>query len=162
MKMQMKSFLAFISLLFISEVSCQKPCVCSPQSSDPTADCSCSPILFKSQYLSLSDDQLYQQGLFGIGQCKIQRNTGFGFCDLYVASGITGTFGSQTYIGYPLSQLCRGTGCVKAPDFPKRVGTCWYSDPEYGAVVNSRVTDYCSDKGIANAAAQLGDAIMKV
>eukprot|EP01026_Neomeris_dumetosa_P038248 TRINITY_DN3116_c0_g1_i3.p3 TRINITY_DN3116_c0_g1~~TRINITY_DN3116_c0_g1_i3.p3 ORF type:complete len:164 (+),score=7.19 TRINITY_DN3116_c0_g1_i3:212-703(+) len=69
---------------------------------------------------------------------------------LYVRSGSN---------GYPLNRECDGTGCVKAPDFPRAINICWYERDEYCPEIQALSDEFCTDSGVANAAAQLRHAI---
>ena len=75
----------------------------------------------KSFYLSMSDIVLFSFGITNkIPGCRISFHEGISstFCDMYVKVGDE---------GFPLNRFGRGTGCVRAPDFPKRMSICWYS-----------------------------------
>eukprot|EP01026_Neomeris_dumetosa_P052185 TRINITY_DN460_c0_g1_i3.p1 TRINITY_DN460_c0_g1~~TRINITY_DN460_c0_g1_i3.p1 ORF type:complete len:212 (-),score=16.48 TRINITY_DN460_c0_g1_i3:390-1025(-) len=105
----------------------------------------------KSQLLDLSDEELFNVGLEGVNNCRINVRPNAGACYYYVSSG--GSF------GYPLTPDCRGTGCVKAPDEPKSVNTCYYQDRVYGSAINEVASKFCTSNGVSNAAAQLRHAI---
>eukprot|EP01026_Neomeris_dumetosa_P038247 TRINITY_DN3116_c0_g1_i17.p2 TRINITY_DN3116_c0_g1~~TRINITY_DN3116_c0_g1_i17.p2 ORF type:complete len:223 (+),score=0.98 TRINITY_DN3116_c0_g1_i17:249-917(+) len=106
----------------------------------------------KADLLALDDNTLFNIGLGGINECRIVESpVGNGdFCDLYVKSGSD---------GYPLNQECQGIGCVKAPDFPRAINTCWYARDEFCPEIQGLSGDFCTDSGVANAAAQLRHAI---
>ena len=110
----------------------------------------------KAFYLSLSDSQLFAEGLSPkrIGKCYIVRAR-YGACDLYVKAALAGPRGDR---GYPKTRSNLGTGCVRAPDYPKRVRICYYKDPAYPLTAAERVS-FCTDSGNVNAAAQLRHAI---
>lgn len=81
------------------------------------------------------------------------------FCDLYVKAYTTGPASEGSYRGWPRTVLRgRGTGCVKAPDFPKRTGTCFYADPRYRLTARE-VSLLCTNSGKNNALAQLRHAL---
>lgn len=113
----------------------------------------------KALLLSLPIGALYPLGRANfVGGCRIQRNAGAGFCDLYVKSATTGARG---YIGWPRSTQDLGTGCVKAPNFPKRRGHCWYTGSDYNNwPMADRVKMCSSSDGKINAAEQLRHAIL--
>lgn len=52
-----------------------------------------------------------------------------------------------------------GTGCVRAPDLPKRIGSCLYAQPNY-ELTASEIDSFCTNSGKANAVAQLRHAIL--
>eukprot|EP01026_Neomeris_dumetosa_P058707 TRINITY_DN5472_c0_g1_i9.p2 TRINITY_DN5472_c0_g1~~TRINITY_DN5472_c0_g1_i9.p2 ORF type:complete len:277 (-),score=31.04 TRINITY_DN5472_c0_g1_i9:1041-1871(-) len=129
-----------------------------PSSPCPTCHCKGGPtfsILYeveKARLLDLDDDALYIAGLEGFYNCKIVESpVGNGnACDLYVKIGS---------IGYPLNRYCGGTGCVKAPDFPRAIANCSYASAAYCPRIQALASDICTDSGVANAAAQLRHAI---
>eukprot|EP01025_Chloroclados_australasicus_P058716 TRINITY_DN739_c0_g1_i8.p2 TRINITY_DN739_c0_g1~~TRINITY_DN739_c0_g1_i8.p2 ORF type:complete len:235 (-),score=13.72 TRINITY_DN739_c0_g1_i8:772-1410(-) len=144
-------------LVLASLVACTlQACTCG-------GPCYCWPLENKAKLLSLpntqeSDWALFWMGRNGLlGDCKVSdsRNSG-SFCDFYVTSSI---HGQGSYKGYPLNTDCRGTGCVKAPDYPKGISTCWYSQAEYGGAINQISNIFCTEDGIANGAAMLRHAI---
>lgn len=112
----------------------------------------------KCYYLSLSTAALYDAATNGkrVGGCYISRNTGSGFCDLYV---IAATTGNQGHKGWPRSTNDLGTGCVKAPDFPKSQSYCFFESNDYSQWPITERTSFCTDKGVTNAVAQLRHAI---
>lgn len=118
-----------------------------------TASLACSD---KASCLALSKSELYRAATAGrrVGKCYISRNTGSGYCDLYVKSATVGEDGDK---GWPKNSAWRGTGCVKAPDFPKRRSTCFYSSG-YG-FSKETWSPFCTQYGVDNAVAQLRHAI---
>lgn len=60
--------------------------------------------------------------------------------------------------GWPLTTDNLGTGCVRAPDLPKRVTTCAYEFPSYG-LTPAEHSALCTDSGKTNAVGQLRHAI---
>jgi hypothetical protein len=98
-----------------------------------------------------SDDYLWSMASGGnsVGNCRITPG-GSNTCDLYV---------KVSNVGYPQSTV-GGTGCVKAPDFPKHMNVCWYNDPRYSLTAAERA-DFCTPYGRHNAVAQLCHALMR-
>jgi len=114
----------------------------------------------RNYYLSLSDNALWDQLTNGnkVGQCYIHVSPGRGACYLYAKSAISGGRGDYGWPKAWVDGQRRGTGCVKAPDLPKGVGTCYFSDPRYGlsqGVINS----FCSNNGKSNALNQIRHAL---
>lgn len=107
-------------------------------------------------YLSLSVDELYDQATKGnrVGECYIAEAKS-GFCDLYVKSAIQGASGDK---GWPKTKSNRGTGCVKAPDYPKKIRRCFFLDSNYVLTEEER-SPFCTEMGKTNAVAQLKHAI---
>lgn len=105
--------------------------------------------------LSLPDDALYNAAVQKrVGQCSIGICTTTGCaCDLYARVAINSTF----VIGLP---NLYGTGCVVAPDFPKRMNICWPAPNPYGAY-NGTSTPICTTSGIKNAANMIRIGIQK-
>jgi hypothetical protein len=99
-----------------------------------------------------SDDYLWSMASGGrsVGLCRIVPGDPGTFCDLYVKAG---------NLGYPQS-TAGGTGCVKTPDFPKRMNVCWYDDPRYSLTAAERA-DFCTPSGKHNAVAQVCHALMR-
>lgn len=90
-----------------------------------------------------------------VGGCYLGKGSARTACDMYVK---TPTPGAGGYNGWPRTTADIGTGCVKAPDFPKAVSTCYYASPSYGfapAVYNT----FCTSSGMANAVAQMKHAV---
>ncbi len=112
-------------------------------------------------YLCLNNHQLYEAVTGGrtIGQCRIAVDTGRGACYLYANAAEKGDDGK---FGYPKNNIEGqrvGTGCVKAPDLPKNVETCYFSDTRYGLPA-STVNDFCTENGTDNAVAIIRHAII--
>eukprot|EP01025_Chloroclados_australasicus_P007288 TRINITY_DN1232_c0_g3_i1.p1 TRINITY_DN1232_c0_g3~~TRINITY_DN1232_c0_g3_i1.p1 ORF type:complete len:205 (-),score=3.79 TRINITY_DN1232_c0_g3_i1:591-1205(-) len=129
------------------------------QSCSYAGTCCCQPLPSKANLLSQSDWKVFWLGLSGyLGECKVIDATQDpnAACDFYVQSAIHGT---GSYKGYPLTTAGTGTGCVKAPDYPKHVTTCWYDDADYGLAINQITHVLCTEYGVPNAAAQLRHAI---
>lgn len=117
----------------------------------------CTVVKDSAFYLSLSVNQLYSEATKGrrVGDCYIAEAKR-GSCDLYVKSAIKGVNGDR---GWPKTNNPRvGTGCVRAPDLPKGVRTCYYNDPRYQLTALERKS-FCTDTGKVNAVAQLKHAI---
>ena len=108
-------------------------------------------------YLSLPVDDLYHSATGGrrVGGCYIQVSPNGGYCDLYVKSATVGNHGHR---GWPRSTSNVGTGCVKAPDFPKRRSHCFFSSSQYSLSATDRAS-FCTNNGKSNAVAQLKHAI---
>lgn len=109
-------------------------------------------------YQDMAVDDLFAAATDGnrVGDCYIQQNgPGGGACDLYVKSAFPGAAADR---GWPKTTGGRGTGCVRAPDFPKRVSTCYFDDPRYPLTTAER-SSFCTDSGKSNAVAQLKHAI---
>lgn len=109
-------------------------------------------------YLSLPTSRFYWEATGGrrIGRCFIQVSGGPGAaCYLYAKSAYRGHDGDY---GWPKTTDWVGTGCVRAPNLPKRVTTCYYRDPRYRlswALINK----FCTNDGVFNAVNQLKHAI---
>eukprot|EP01025_Chloroclados_australasicus_P014092 TRINITY_DN16585_c1_g1_i1.p1 TRINITY_DN16585_c1_g1~~TRINITY_DN16585_c1_g1_i1.p1 ORF type:complete len:197 (+),score=8.35 TRINITY_DN16585_c1_g1_i1:147-737(+) len=139
-----------VTILLLCATLSQQLCTCGQP-------CCCQKIANKDQILSLSDQELFDMGDDqGIENCYILQGGSGNACDLYVKSDIQGTHGDR---GYPKNTQCRGTGCVKAPDFPKSVTTCYYTSSVYDSSVNSLASSFCTKEGVQNAAAMLRYAI---
>lgn len=112
-----------------------------------------------SHYTSISPSDLYKAATNGnkVGGCYIQVNLGGGFCDMYVK---TATVGNSGYRGWPRNTRNIGTGCVKAPDYPKKVSTCYYTSSEYRNWAMADRTSFCTPNGMQNAVAQLRHAVL--
>ncbi|KAI0563112.1 hypothetical protein FGB62_46g18 [Gracilaria domingensis] len=116
--------------------------------------------LTKSFFLSLSPGALFAYGLKElVGGCRITLHpTDSGaWGDLYVK---TATVGNRGYRGWPRNVNDLGTGAVKAPEFPRARTYCWFQRSEYDLPQSLRDA-FCTNSGVANAAAQLKDAIEK-
>eukprot|EP00737_Agarophyton_chilense_P004682 gb/GEZJ01006109.1/.p1 GENE.gb/GEZJ01006109.1/~~gb/GEZJ01006109.1/.p1 ORF type:complete len:145 (-),score=14.10 gb/GEZJ01006109.1/:167-601(-) len=113
----------------------------------------------KSFYLSLSPQALFAYGIKNeVGGCYISLHTGSsGYCDMYVKTATTG----NGYHGWPRNVNDQGTGCVKAPEFPRRRTYCWYQRSEYNNHPLSVRNTFCTNSGVTNAANQLKYAIEK-
>jgi hypothetical protein len=85
-----------------------------------------------------------------VGGCRIVPGGPGTYCDFYVIAG---------NLGYPQVTAGGGTGCVKAPDFPKHMNVCWYNDPGYPLTAAERA-DFCTQSGKHNAVAQVCHALM--
>lgn len=107
-------------------------------------------------FLELSTDDLYEHATNRnrVGDCYISEAR-FGACDLYVKSAISGVNGDK---GWPKTTDNSGTGCVKAPDYGKKVSTCFYSDNSY-LLTQAERDSFCTEFGKENAVAQLRHAI---
>eukprot|EP01025_Chloroclados_australasicus_P013763 TRINITY_DN16454_c0_g3_i1.p2 TRINITY_DN16454_c0_g3~~TRINITY_DN16454_c0_g3_i1.p2 ORF type:complete len:174 (-),score=1.86 TRINITY_DN16454_c0_g3_i1:45-566(-) len=139
-----------ITILFLLATRTWQRCTCGQR-------CCCKPIANKNQILSLSDQEIFDIGMNqGVENCFIQQGVLGTACALYVKSDIGDTRGER---GYPKNKFCIGTGCVKAPDFPKSVKTCNYASQDYDKDINSLTGSFCTKKGIKNAAAMLRHAI---
>ncbi|PXF43528.1 hypothetical protein BWQ96_06729 [Gracilariopsis chorda] len=114
----------------------------------------------KSFYLSLSPEALFAYGVKGaVGACYISLNTGSSsYCDLYVN---TATIGNNGHRGWPRKLNDMGTGCVKAPEFPRKRTYCWYSRSEYINHPQAIRDTFCTHPSVTNAANQLRDAVEK-
>lgn len=117
------------------------------------------PWTCKADFIDLDTFTLFQLGVHRLaGGCRIDINTGSNFCDLYV---ISATVGAHGYRGWPRSFDNRGTGCVKAPDFPKGRNICWYTMWNYKNWPMSDRSKMCASSfGEDNAAEQLRHAIL--
>jgi hypothetical protein len=113
--------------------------------------------LQKGYYLALSDDALWAVSTAGnnVNGCYIGFGTPTTFCDLYV---ISATVGNNSHRGWPRNTSGMGTGCVKAPDFPKKMSGCFFQNAEY-ALSTAERESFCTESGKANALAQLRHAI---
>ena len=123
-----------------------------PTVSPPPVTC-----LQKGDYLALSDDALWTASTAGknVGNCHIGFGSQRSFCDLYVSSATVGNNGNR---GWPRNSNGLGTGCVKAPDFPKKMSGCFFQNAEY-ALSTAERESFCTESGKANALAQLRHAI---
>ena len=108
--------------------------------------------LYADLLLGLSDQGLYDAALAGLtGNCKVNKGSTTSACDLYAVVRLS----NGTWIGLP--DLV-GTGCVRAPDFPKRQSTCW-GPPNTYTNYNTTPTPICTGSGIKNAANMIRIAI---
>lgn len=107
-------------------------------------------------FLSLSTNDLYSLATKGnrVGACYIAEVSS-GSCDLYVKSAVSGSNGD---LGWPKTTGNQGTGCVRAPDYPKKVSSCFYSSSSY-VLSQSERNSFCTNSGKSNAVAQLQHAI---
>ena len=93
--------------------------------------------LYADLLLGLSDQGLYDAALAGLtGNCKINKGSATSACDLYAIVKLN----NGTWIGLP---DLLGTGCVKAPDFPKKMNVCWGSPNTY-PTYNTTPTPICT------------------
>lgn len=118
----------------------------------------CTVVKNSGYYLSASNQEIIDASMNGnkIGGCFIQDNRGkAGFCDLYAKSALKGVNGDA---GWPKTTSNRGTGCVRAPDLPKGVTTCFYQSSSYD-LSTSLVDSFCTNNGFANAVEQIKHAI---
>jgi hypothetical protein len=102
----------------------------------------------------LSDDVVWNLTTGGksIGSCSIRVGDSRHYCDLYVYAGGK---------GYP-QQSGGDTGCVKAPDFPKHMSTCFYGiDPRFRFLGTVFLADMCTESGKHNAVAMLCHALVR-
>ncbi len=114
-----------------------------------------------NNYLCLNNHQLYESltGGHTIGKCRIDVQPGPGFCYLYVKAAEKGADNDSGYPKNNVNGRLVGTGCVKAPDLPKNIGVCFFSDPRYG-LPSSTVASFCTEKGKDNAVAMIRHAIV--
>ena len=128
---------------------------------DATERRTCTVTKNAAYYLSLSVHQLYYAATGGrrVGGCYITVSPppSRSYCDLYV---ISATVGSRGYRGWPRTTSNLGTGCVKAPDFPKRRSYCFYHSRQYSLSATDRAS-FCTNNGKSNAVAQLKHAIRR-
>eukprot|EP00737_Agarophyton_chilense_P001353 gb/GEZJ01001519.1/.p1 GENE.gb/GEZJ01001519.1/~~gb/GEZJ01001519.1/.p1 ORF type:complete len:191 (-),score=22.71 gb/GEZJ01001519.1/:491-1063(-) len=111
----------------------------------------------KDYYLAMSNEDIWNSARDGsrIGKCYISSGGSGAHCDLYAKSAVKGIHGDY---GWPKSTDKRGTGCVRAPDFPRKVGRCYYSDYVYN-LPKDVVDSFCTGNGKNNAVAQIRHAI---
>lgn len=103
---------------------------------------------------SLPDAELFRLATTSSAQgCRITRGGASATCDLYVKTPRKGI-----HNGWPLTPDGRGTGCVKAPYFPKQLRSCPYTNPPY-SLTTAQITAFCTNNGKSNALAQLRDAL---
>jgi hypothetical protein len=101
----------------------------------------------KDLLLSLSDAELVKAAMSGkTGKCSVvdARECPQCFCDYYAQSSKSGLQG----VGLPHGL---GSGCIVAPDAPKRVDICWGAPNVYDQYNNSK-TPICGASLIKNAA----------
>jgi hypothetical protein len=100
----------------------------------------------------LTDDQIWRLAGNGasLGSCRIAQGGPGTACDLYVKF--------QGGLGYPQLSTGGGTGCVRAPDYPKGMSTCWYTDTRYTLAAADRA-NFCTLSGRHNAATQVCHAL---
>mmetsp|Transcript_12522 Transcript_12522/g.38246 ORF Transcript_12522/g.38246 Transcript_12522/m.38246 type:complete len:402 (-) Transcript_12522:94-1299(-) len=106
--------------------------------------------------LKLDDWSLFYRATNGnaIGKCYIQTATAKDRkCDLFAR--ISTGKGSRAF---PQSEDGGGDGCIKAPDYPKKVKTCKYFDPKFGLDLPT-ASSLCTNQGQRNAANHLRLAI---
>jgi hypothetical protein len=112
--------------------------------------------IYADLLLSLSDKALYEAALSRrvgrcfISTCKPDQSCS---CDLYAQVSLD----EGKSVGLP---DLYGTGCVVAPDMPKKICTCWGGSNNY-PFYNKSSTPICSKCGIANAANMIRIGIMK-
>mmetsp|Transcript_12824 Transcript_12824/g.39455 ORF Transcript_12824/g.39455 Transcript_12824/m.39455 type:complete len:255 (-) Transcript_12824:251-1015(-) len=114
------------------------------------------PKLPLSSYLELSDEELFRRTTNGhtVGNCFVYLdNNPRTYCDMGVLIN-----GYNFHSRYPQTLDGRGTGCIKAPDFPKRMRACWYTDPDYG-YDDETIASMCTESGVSNAAGTIRAAI---
>jgi hypothetical protein len=99
-----------------------------------------------------SDSQIWLLAGNGtsLGSCTIAPGGPSTACDLYVKAG---------GLGYPQSTV-GGSGCVVAPEYPKRMSFCWYNDRRYTLAAADRA-NFCTSSGYHNAAAQVCHALTR-
>ena len=108
--------------------------------------------LYADLLLGLSDQALFDTALAGrTYNCRVTRGASTAACDLYATAGLA----SGTFTGLP---DLYGSGCVVAPDFPKRVNTCFPAPNTYPNY-NSTPTPICTGSGVKNAANMIRIAI---
>lgn len=104
----------------------------------------------KNKFLNMSNAELFQAALNReVGDCRIQdaRNSTRTFCDYYVKTNVKGSLGM---LGWPKNPHSGdSTGCIKAPQLPKRMSTCWPGN----------TASMCTNDHIQNAAETIRDAI---
>lgn len=112
------------------------------------------------KYLELDTHHLYNSLTGGrmVGKCRIQVSPKGGACYLYAKAAAQGADGDFGYPKANVNHKLLGTGCVKAPDLPKHVNTCYYSDTRYG-LSQSTIASFCTSKGKDNAVAMIRHAI---
>lgn len=108
-------------------------------------------------YLSLSDDKLWCAVTGGNRAGKCHISVCGGACDVYVKSAIRGDDGDYGYPKATRNGRKVGTGCVKAPDFPKRRTVCFF-DKSYN-LPPPTVAKFCTNRGKDNALAIIRHAI---
>ena len=86
-------------------------------------------------------------------------NTGSGSCDLY-AQANNAASNQYPWLHKGLPDLI-GTGCVKAPDWPKRRSTCWSSGSNTYPFYNSTPFPICTNNGKKNALNMIRIGIIK-
>lgn len=116
----------------------------------------------------LPDKDLYEGGIqsalpYGTKGCRIAdaRKCRQCACDYYVKAFTKGPAATGSYDGWPRTVKDGvGTGCVKTPYSPRRVGICYFRDSRY-QLTTSEVAVMCSSDGSKNALAQLRHALCK-
>lgn len=108
------------------------------------------------EYIKIPTRALFQLASGGnrVGRCYIAIAK-YGHCDLYMKGGGKSTLG-QT--GWPRQIDGYSSGCVKTPDWKKKVRTCYYSTPLY-RLSKKEVDSFCGEVGITNAVEMLRHAI---
>lgn len=114
----------------------------------------------KDYYLNLDENALLSAAIRGntIGTnpgCSISFGNSSSTCDIYVLAATIDRNGGR---GFPRNVLNQPNGCVRAPDWPKKVKLCIYLRPEYN-VPTSVVQSFRTDTGITNAVNMLRYAI---
>ena len=103
----------------------------------------------KQLLLSLSDDDLVRAAMNGrTGKCSIvnAKNCPQCFCDFYAKTSKAGLLGVGLPHGY-------GSGCIVAPDSPRRIDICWGAPNVYDQYNNSK-TPICG-RSLSNNAANM-------
>lgn len=101
----------------------------------------------KQLLLSLSDEELVKAAMNGrVGKCSIvdAKNCSQCFCDFYAKTSKAGLLGEGLPHGY-------GSGCIVAPDSPRRIDICWGAPNVYDQYNNSK-TPICGRSLSSNAA----------
>lgn len=117
----------------------------------------CTVVKDAAYYLSLSIPDFLAESTQGvrIGGCYIVPKAASGACDMYAKSAVVGSDGDR---GWPKTSTNRGTGCVRAPNLPRGITTCFYNSPSYD-LTNDLVSSFCTDDGSQNAVAMIKHAI---
>lgn len=117
----------------------------------------CTIVKDLNYYLSLSVSNFLAESTGGkrIGGCYIVPRAAFGACDMYAKSAVRGRDGD---LGWPKTISKRGTGCVRAPNLPKRVTTCFYKSSSY-RLPPDLVNRFCTDDGNSNAVSMIKHAL---
>ncbi|KAI0559247.1 hypothetical protein FGB62_10g38 [Gracilaria domingensis] len=116
------------------------------------AQSSCIVVKDLDYHLSLSVDDLFDATTNGnkIGTCFISENSNpRAACYLYARCP------GYAENGCPFNNNGRGTGCVKAPDFPKAVNTCYYRSGYDQVLTSQEIDSFCTEDGKVNAVNQI-------